>query len=174
MTQTNSFPDIDERQRALFKLFSSLNIAHETYNHAPIFTVDEGKDLKKHIPGTHGKTLFLTNKTGNYWLVVAKDDTKTDLKGLSKHLETKRFSFGKPDIMEAMIGVTPGSVTPFALINDKDVQLTVIIDQKLIDSDLVVFHPLKNDKSTVILSADLLTFIRACGHDPISLTLDKF
>lgn len=166
--------DLTVAQTDLFNYFDQLGIIHETYGHPPIMTVDEGADLKKHIPGAGGKSLFLTNKTGQYWLVVAKDDTHTDLKGLSIHLNTKRFSFGKPDMMLELLGVTPGSVTPFALLHDKDCILKVIIDQRLCEHEQVVFHPLKNDKSTVILSTDLLKFVQSLGHDCQILTLDQF
>ncbi len=159
-------------QIALLAYFDQLSIIHETHDHAPIFTVEEGKDLKKNIPGAHGKSLFLTNKTGQYWLVITKDDTRTDLKALSDYLETKRFSFAKADKMQEYLGVTPGSVTPFALINDQERRVHVIIDKKLTDHEQVVFHPLKNDKSTVIKSADLIRFINSFGYKYQILTLD--
>ena len=173
MLEKNNKATLSEEQIALFNYFDQIGISHNTYSHKPIFTVAQGMGFKDHIPGIGGKSLFLTNKTGQYWLVIAKDDTHTDLKGLSKILNTKRFSFGKPDKMQKLLQVTPGSVTPFALINDHDKILNIIIDQHLTEHSHVAFHPLKNDKSTVISSDDLLKFIKSLGYDYKILTLDR-
>ncbi len=166
--------DLSPSQIALFKYFDKQDIHHETYQHPPIMTVDEGKDLKKDIPGTGGKSLFLTNKSDNYWLVIAKDDTRVDLNGLRKKIGTKRFSFGKAEKMQELLDVTPGSVTPFALLNDSNKALNVILDEHLFKGDYVVFHPLKNDKSTVIKSTDLLKFIDSLGYHYQRFLLDRF
>lgn len=161
------------QQIALFDLLDSLQIPHTTYEHPAIFTVDEGiaLNLPAQIPGAHGKSLFLTNKEGGFWLVVAREETRVDLKGLSDRLQVKRFSFAKPEQMVAMLGVTPGSATPFALMNDSSKSVRVIVEQSYQDAEFCVFHPLRNTHSTVVSVNDLLRFIRHLGYDPILVPL---
>ncbi len=153
-------------QAALWALFEALGIAHRTYAHPPIFTVEEGValNLPAHIPGQSGKSLFLTNQLGELWLVVACEETRVNLKALSDTLQTKRFSFGKPESMLETLGVTPGSVTPFALINDIHKKVQVVLDEEFFNSSSCVFHPLKNTHSTAITVADLCRFIEHLGY----------
>lgn len=164
---------LDTEQTALFSLFGQLGIAHVTYEHPAIFTVEEGiaLNLPGQIPGQHGKSLFLTNKDGGFWLVVAREETRVDLKGLADRLQTKRFSFAKPEQMIALLGVTPGSATPFALMNNTDKNVRVVIEENFNNSEFCVFHPLRNTHSTVIGVKDLLRFIRYLGYEPDILPL---
>ena len=164
---------LSESQKALFDLLAQLQIDHETYQHPPIFTVDEGIALAfhDHIPGRGGKSLLLTNKAGNLWLVIACEDTRTDIKALSGQLASGRLSFAKPEVMERVMGVTPGSATPFALIQDKEHQISVVIDEKFAATTHCVFHPLKNNLSTVIKFNDLLHFLTYLGYVPIIMPL---
>ena len=162
-------PKIEKIQtpEPLHSRFESLNIAVETYLHAPIFTVDEGQDIKKQLHGGQTKNLFLKDKKGKLWLVIALGETKVDLKWLPKRINSARLSFGNPELMKEVLGVTPGSVTPFSLINDTDNHVTVILDKAMLEYDFLNYHPLINDKTTIIKSDDLLTFIHSCGHRPI-------
>ena len=164
---------LSERQQALFALFDQLGIEQTTWEHPPIFTVDEGIDLAlhEHIPGQGGKSLLLSNKSGQLWLVVACEDTRTDIKGLSTKLGSGRLSFAKPEIMEQVMGVTPGSATPFALMQDKERQIMVVIDEKFPANEFCVFHPLKNNLSTVVKFNDLLRFLTYLGYEPLVLPL---
>jgi Ala-tRNA(Pro) deacylase len=100
------------------------------------------------------------------FLIVALADTRVDLKSLQKTLRVDRWSFGKPDLLLAVLGVTPGSVTPFSLINDTEQRVTVILDADMMAFDRLNFHPLENTATTNIAREDLLRFIRACGHQP--------
>ena len=109
---------MDSKRAKLFVRLEALGIASTTVEHAPVFTVDESQGLRGTIPGAHTKSLFLKDKDGRMALVVAKEDTKVDLKGLAKRLGFGRFSFGKPELMESVLGVEPGSVTAFALVNE--------------------------------------------------------
>ena len=155
----------------LFARFKELGIAHTTVEHQPVFTVDESQALRGTLPGAHTKNLFLRDKDGRMALVVAKEDTKVDLKSLSGKLGLGRFSFGKPDLLAAVLGVEPGSVTPFALINETSRGVTVVVDQALLAFAEVNAHPLKNSATTRVPTEDLLRFIRACGHEPLILDL---
>lgn len=157
----------------LFTLLDALGVAHSTVEHPAIFTVEEGRDLKARLPGGHSKNLFLKDKAGRLYLAVALGETKVDLVALGKKLGAKgRLSFGKPELMTATLGVIPGSVTPFALINEAAQALAaVILDEALLAHDPVWFHPLENTASTAISAEDLLRFLAHCGFSPTILDL---
>ena len=152
----------------LLSLLESLKIDSETVDHPAIFTVEEGRDLKSSMPGGHSKNLFVKDKKGALYLATGWSDTKVDLVGLGKALGAKgRLSFGKPDLMSQTLGVIPGAVTPFTLINESAKALTtMILDAKLMSFDRVWFHPLENTASTAISPDGLLKFIRHCGFEP--------
>jgi Ala-tRNA(Pro) deacylase len=156
----------------LFARFDELGIKHVTHPHRPIFTVEEGADLKAQLPGGHSKNLFLKDKKGALFLLSALGDTKIDLNGVSKAIGSGRFSFGNADLLMQHLGVTPGSVTIFALINDPDRRVTLLLDEGFFAHDPVNFHPLRNDATTAISPADLLKFIRALGREPVRLAFD--
>lgn len=156
----------------LFALFDRLGIAHRTTEHRPVFTVEEGADLKAQMPGGHSKNLFLKDKKGKLFLLCALGDSVIDLNAVSKVLGSGRFSFGSAERLMENLGVTPGSVTIFALINDPEQRVTLVLDEGFFSHDPVNFHPLRNDATTAISPADLLTFIRALGREPIRLRFD--
>ena len=117
----------------LFARLEEFGIATTTVEHAPMFTVEQSGALRKNLPGAHTKNLFLTDRVGHLVLVVAKDDTRVDLKALAKRLEAGRLSFGKEAQLEAVLGVPPGSVTPLALINPSAAGIIVVVDKALMD-----------------------------------------
>ncbi len=155
----------------LFARLEELGIASTTVEHTPVFTVAQSKGLRGSLPGVHTKSLFLKDKDGRMVLVVAKEDTQVDLKALSKRLGLGRFSFGKPDLLKAVLGMEPGSVTPLALINDQAGQVKVVVDEALMDFAEVNCHPLENSATTRLATPDLIRFIEACGHQPVVLPL---
>lgn len=146
--------------------FEQLGIAVTTWRHAPVFTVDDGADIKNALKGGQTKNLFLRDKRGGFWLVTALASTVIDLKALSDRLSSARFSFGNPDNLGEILGVTPGSVTPFALINDRLCRVRVIFDRAMMAQDVLNFHPLENHMTTAISPAGLLAFAASCGHRP--------
>ncbi len=150
----------------LFALFERLGIAHVTHAHRPIFTVEEGADLKAALPGVHSKNLFLKDKKGALFLVCAAGETRIDLNALAKGLGAGRLSFGSAELMAEILGVTPGSVTLFALINDKEGRVRLVLDEALFMADPVNFHPLVNTATTAIDRAGLSRFVAATGHAP--------
>ncbi len=159
------------RQLLLARL-EELGIDAVTVEHEPMFTVEQSTALRETLPGAHTKTLFLDDRSGHLVLVAAKDDTKVNLKALSKQLGAGRFSFGKAELLAEVLGVTPGSVTPFALINDRARRVTAVVDAELLKFDEVNFHPLENNATTRVATRDLIRFIEACGHQPHILRLD--
>jgi len=157
----------------LFARFDALGIAYVTHRHRPVFTVEEGTDLKAALPGGHSKNLFLKDKKrGELFLLCALGDAKIDLNAVSKLLGVGRFSFGNAELLMQHLGVTPGSVTLFALINDQERHVTLILDEGFFAHDPVNFHPLSNDATTAISPADMLKFIRCLGREPIRLAFD--
>ena len=169
----NALPSPELREEALAALLAGLDIAVKTHAHAPVFTVEEARALRGALPGGHTKNLFLKDKKGGLWLVVAREELRVDLNGLSKVLGAPRFSFGSPELLISVLGVPPGSVTPFAILNDKERAVRVVLDEGMLAFDPLNFHPLRNDRTTAIAPGDLLKFLRACGHEPITLTLPE-
>ena len=150
----------------LFARLAELGIETQSKQHAPVFTVEEARALRGEIAGGHCKNLFLKDKKGQVWLIVCLEDAQVDLKALPAKIGAARISFGKPDLLMDLLGVEPGSVTPFALINDSDCKVNVVLQAEMMAHDIVNYHPLENSWTTSISPADLLTFIRACGHEP--------
>ena len=150
----------------LMARFSSLGIETTTREHPPVFTVEEAQALRGQIPGGHCKNLFLKDEKGAVWLIVCLEDARIDLKSAPARIGSRRLSFGKPDLLMELLGVEPGSVTPFGLINDTGNRITVILEERMMQEELLNYHPLNNDATTSIASADLVSFIRSCGHEP--------
>ena len=128
-------------RRQLLARLEELGIVAVTVEHEPVFTVEQSTELRETLPGAHTKTLFLDDRDGHLVLVAVKDDTRVNLKTLSERLGTGRFSFGKAELLAEVLGVTPGSVTPFALINDRCRHVTAVVDATLLKFDEVNFHP---------------------------------
>ncbi len=151
----------------LMDYLAELGIAAATVDHPPVFTVDEAQTLRGAIAGAHSKNLFLKDKKGALFLVVTREEAAIDLKHLHKSIGASgRLSFGQPDLLMEKLGVAPGSVTPFGLMNDRPPSVRVILEAALVAAETVNFHPLINTATTGLASADLLAFIRATGHEP--------
>jgi len=155
----------------LFLRFDSLGIAYRTYSHPPVFTVAEATALRGSLPGGHCKSLFLKDKKGGFWLAVMLEERRVDMKRLAVCLGAPRFSFGGAADLYQLLGVRPGSVTPFALVNDGERLVTPVLDAAMLEHDPLNYHPLINDRTTAIAAADLLRFIAACGHAPYVVDL---
>jgi Ala-tRNA(Pro) deacylase len=155
----------------LFARLAELGIETETVEHPPVFTVAESSVLERRLPGGHTKNLFLKDRRGRLFLVVALGHAKIDLKSLHKTLGCERLSFGSPELLTEVLGVPPGSVTPFALINDAACRVTVILDADMMRHERLNYHPLANTATTSIARHDLLAFIRSCGRKPQIVTV---
>jgi Ala-tRNA(Pro) deacylase len=151
----------------LFALLDRLGIAATTVTHPPLFTVEQSRSLRGEIAGAHTKNLFLEDRKDRLFLVVAREDAKIDLRHLHRRIGASgRLSFGKAEILQATLGVEPGSVTPFAAVNDREGRVSIVLDQALLAHDSLNFHPLVNTRTTRIATADLLRFLEATGHEP--------
>ena len=149
----------------LFNRLDALSIAHDTVEHAATFTVEEGRHLKASMPGGHSKNLFMKDKDGTLVLISAWAESQLKLNQVHKLIGTRRLSFGHADLMLETLGVAPGSVTAFALINDIDLRVRFVVDAALMGFDRVNFHPLVNTATTAISRDDLRRFVEATGHD---------
>jgi len=151
----------------LFACLDSLNIPHRTVWHAPVFTVEEARAVRGEAGGGHTKNLFLRDKKGALFLVVAQEDAAIELKSLHRRLGASgRFSFGSAELMREALGVEPGSVTPFAVINDTAGRVAVVLDAAMMAHDALNFHPLVNIGTTTIARDGLLKFLEVTGHRP--------
>lgn len=151
----------------LFARLERLGIATRTVRHEAVFTVAESQALRGRIPGLHSKNLFLRDKKDRMWLVTAREDTRVDLKWLNERLGAARLSFGSAERLLAHLGVEPGSVTPFALVNDTAHRVSFVLDAALAEGDVLNFHPLTNTMTTSIARADFLRFLEDVGHEPM-------
>ncbi len=148
----------------LFELLNNMDIKTKTIVHPPSFTVEDAKAHRGELSGAHSKNLFLIDKKGQLWLVVCLEDRKINMKNLKTSIGSAHLSFGKPDLLMEILGVAPGSVSPFTLINDSSLRVRLVLDQEIMAFDYLNFHPLENTATTQISRDDMLTFIKVCGH----------
>lgn len=173
MTDPTPTTTLPASRQKLFERLAELGIKTVTVEHRPLFTVADSAELERDLAGAHTKNLFLKGDKGALFLVVAQSKTKVDLKGLSRQLGAGRFSFGKPELLLEVLGVTPGSVTAFAVMNDVALRVQVVIDATLMEHDIINCHPLENTATTSIAREDLLRFMRAGGHQLRIETLSR-
>lgn len=151
----------------LMALLDSLGVATATTDHPAVFRVGEGEAIKAAIPGAHTKNLFLKDAKGQLWLVSARDDTRIDLKRLPPVIGAARLSFGSAELMAETLGVTPGSVTAFALINDAAHRVRFVLDRRLAEAERVNFHPLANTATTGVSQEGFRAFLESVGVTPL-------
>ena len=151
----------------LFALLDANGIGYRTLEHPPVFRVDEGREIKAALPGGHTKNLFLKDAKGRFWLISALAETAIDLKRAPALIGSARLSFGSPELMREALGVAPGSVTPFALINDRERRVSLVLDAALLRTSPINFHPLSNDATTAISTEGFLKFLSSLGIEPI-------
>ena len=170
-----------ESETQLFDFLDKIEISTKTYRHKPVFTVEEAQAARTEadgMPGGHCKSLFVRDKKKRRALVMVDENRRVDLNMLSSKLGMGRLSFGSANSLKEMLGVIPGSVTPFALVNlqvanGEEPPLTVALDKNMMTEELLNYHPLHNAATTAISPKDLLVFIRACGYEPIIVDLDS-
>ncbi|MBI1214942.1 MAG: prolyl-tRNA synthetase associated domain-containing protein [Alphaproteobacteria bacterium] len=160
-------PEVVPTPEPLASAFAALGIEAVTYAHPAVFTVEQGRGFKDKMPGGHTKNLFLKDKKGQVWLVTALWDTDIDLKWLPKRIDAGRLSFGNAELMQRLLGVTPGAVTALGLVNDTDRQVRFVLDSRMLQCSIVNCHPLTNDMTTGLSPQDLLKFIKNMGYEPI-------
>lgn len=150
----------------LFAFLDRHGLTYQTHSHPPVYTVEESKALRGDLPGAHCKNLLVRNRKKSLWLIVALESTPVQLKPLAKRLGAGQFSFASPERLMDALGVTPGAVTPFGLINDREARVSLVLDEALMAFESLNFHPLTNDATTAISREDFLRFVSATGHEP--------
>ncbi|MBY8915966.1 prolyl-tRNA synthetase associated domain-containing protein [Nitratireductor sp. L1-7-SE] len=159
---------------ALLEFLGKLGIEAETHRHPALFTVSDSQSLRGEIPGGHTKNLFLKDKKDNFFLVTVDEDAQVDLKTIHHKIgAASRVSFGKPDKLMEYLGVEPGSVTVFGIVNDDQHRVTVVLDADLMDNDIINAHPLTNEATTSIGRDDLMRFLEAVEHQPLVLKVTE-
>lgn len=149
----------------LKKRLSDLAIHVDYYEHKPVFTAQEGIQYTSHIPGLAAKNLFLRDEKNQFWLVVMPYHLKLPVRKLASFIHAPELQFAKPEHLLDYLGITPGSVTPLAIINDARHEVRLILDETLMASPLIQIHPLRNDMTITIKPQDLLKFIESCTND---------
>lgn len=160
--QNNNLPTTCEN---LIEHLDDLGIEFEIFDHDPIFTVEEGAHLKTDIPGVHCRNLFMRDKKKNNYLLTLANETEVDLKKLSDVLGSGRLSFGSADRLWEHLGIRPGSVNPFCIMNDPDNDVTFFLDEHMMKGNIVNYHPMDNAKTIGLSPADLVKFIESLGHN---------
>ncbi len=160
-------------EKDLFDRLTEVGVETRTVRHPAVFTVEENKALRGDLPGAHSKNLFLKDKKGGYWLVVTLEDLVIDLKTLRHKIGAAQLSFARPERLREVLGIDPGSVTPFALINDTENRVRVVLDAEMMACETLNFHPLTNTASTAITPEGLMAFIRSCDHRPSVVELQE-
>ena len=149
----------------LFAYLDALGIAHTTHQHEAAFTVAESAELKATMPGGHSKNLFMKDKDDTIVLISAEAHEQLKLNQLHKMIGTRRLSFASADLMQELLGVVPGSVTAFSLMNKSAESVRFIISEKLYAFDPINFHPLVNTATTAISRSDFKRFVESTGRD---------
>lgn len=169
---TDLLPQTPVGKNALLSYLKQCSFDCSTHEHPPLFTVEDSQNLRGELEGGHTKNLFLKDKKGNFFLLTAQEDSTVNLKTLHKLLGgSSRFSFGNSEKMEEFLGVTPGAVTAFGIINDRQGRVAFALDKTLLEHDKVNCHPMVNTATTTLKCADLLTFAANCGHEPMIVDL---
>lgn len=157
----------------LLAWFEGHGLAQTTHHHPAVFRVEEGLELKAAMPGAHTKNLFLKDKKGQLWLISARQDTVIDLKRAPRTIGSDRLSFGNEGLLYETLGLTPGSVTAFGLVNDPDQRVTFVLDKALWDAEVVNFHPLTNTATTAMPQAEFRRFLSLLGREPIVVDFER-
>lgn len=160
------FSDLPTHPKTLLERLKQLDIQTQLFQHPAVFTVEDSQSLKGELPGGDCKSLFCKDKKGQLWLIVMLGDDRLDTKAAEKVIGSARLSFGKPELLFETLGVKPGSVTPFSIINDTENQVKVILQETMMAHELLNYHPLHNTMSCTITPKDLIHFLTEHGHTP--------
>ena len=169
--ETETEPPLLTTPEDLFVLLQRLEIAYELHHHEAVFTVEESSKIDANIPGVHCRNLYLRDKKKKNFLVVAANETQVDMKALQDKLGCARLSFGSAARLWEFLGIRPGSVCPFTVMNDPDHHVQVVLDAQMMATEIVNYHPLDNRMTIGLAPDDLLKFFAHSGHKPIVLDL---
>ncbi len=155
----------------LLGALTEMSVPHKVYEHAAVFTVAEANEVSDKFPGTHTRNLFLRDKKERMFLVTLRHETPIDLKKLSDFLGVSRLSFGSPERLWTYLGVTPGSVTPFAILNDAEKKVKLVLEQGMMQTDIINVHPLINTMTVGISAQGMMQVFENFGVEPLVVDL---
>ena len=155
----------------LIRILGDAGIGHSLHEHPPLRTVEDSKAFRGDMEGTHVKNLYLRDRKKKNFLVVAQEDRAIDLKSLPDMIGSDRLSFGSADRLFEFLGVRPGAVSPFTLINDSEHRVSLALDASLMQAERLYFHPLVNDLTLGISADGLRRFLEITGHEPRMISL---
>ena len=158
----------------LFELLSVKNIDFQIHDHEPLFTVEDSENLRGEIKGAHTKNLFLKNKKNNFFLFSCDENAKVDLKLFSKSIDAKNLSFANAEYLEEFLGIKPGSVSPFALLNDEKNVVKFYLDEELYNSKIINYHPLINTTTITVTTAEFINFLLEKNKKINIFSLDSY
>lgn len=167
MDASSAFKDsLPTSPETLISRLQALGIEFSTHHHPPLRTVEESKAHRGEMGGTHVKNLYLRDKKKRNYLIVCEEDRAIDLKALHSVIGSDRLSFGSADRLFEMLGVRPGAVSPFTLINDQQQDVSLFIDAEIMQAEHLYFHPLVNDMTLGVTPDGLTRFLAFTGHQP--------
>jgi Ala-tRNA(Pro) deacylase len=161
---------MSDEQRLMSDL-EAAGVAVTVHEHSPVFTVEESVGLHASIAGAHTKNLFLRSADGRFWLITTPHDRRADLKYIATKLGAGKMSFAKAEAMQRLLGITPGSVTPLAVINDRNGEVQVVIDESFRAAGTINVHPLRNTATLSMSTGDLIMMLERWEHPPRVLDL---
>ena len=160
-------------EAALLAYLDDLGITYTRHGHPPLFTVEDSRQMRGAIPGAHTKNLFMLDRQKAPWLATCREDRKIRIKDLERAVGAKGLSFGKPEALLEVLGVTPGAVTAFGLFNDRDThRVRFLLDRQMIEEEPINMHPLHNEATLAVSRDGLMTFLAATGHEPVLVDFD--
>ena len=161
-------------KKDLLEILSAKALDFQIHDHDPLYTVEESEKLRGEIKGAHTKNLFLKNKKNNFFLLSCDENAKVDLKRFSKSIEAKNLSFANSEYLEKLMGIKPGSVSPYALLNDNNNVVEFYLDETLFKSDTINFHPLINTTTISLKTSVFVDFIIEKGKKINIFSLESY
>ncbi len=165
--------DTKAGEAELYTLLEAHGIAYSHHTHPALFTVADSQALRGELPGGHVKNMFMKDKKGAIWLATCLEDRRIRIRDLEKEIGAKGLSFGREELLWEVLGVRPGAVTPFGLINDRAQRVRVALDAQMLARDPLNFHPLHNEATTAISKDGFLNFLALTGHQPVLVDFDR-
>ena len=156
----------------LLEWLTETGIDCPTIEHVPLRTVEDSRAHGEIAEGAYTKNLFVRNKKGNMWLLTLSESRQIQLKPTAKKLAAGNFSFASEQRLFNHLGIRPGAVSPLALINDAEGQVSFVLDQSILDHDIMHFHPLDNSLTTTLKRQDFLDFLERINHAPQVVDFD--
>jgi Ala-tRNA(Pro) deacylase len=154
-----------ENEKKVYDTLNQLEIPFIKYEHPPVYTIPDIDELMLKMKGKHCKNLFVRNHTGNkHYLILVCQEKRADLKNIQAQIGSTRLSFASAERLQKYLGLIPGAVTPFGLLNDEEKEVTVLIDEDLKNYESICLHPNVNTATVSLLYSDFMKFLKFRGN----------